>query len=400
MKQKLIANPNNEQLSTNNSKLITQNSQLNNMKKLRMGMIGGGPGAFIGAVHRIAANMDGQIELVCGAFSSDAAKSKQAGEELFLAPERVYGSYKEMIEKEKQLPEDVRMQIVSIVTPNHVHFEPSKMALENGFHVILDKPMTFTLDEAKALQQVVEKTGKVFCLTHTYTGYPMVKQAKQMVKSGALGKIRKIYVEYPQGWLSTFLEGSDSKQASWRTDPKRSGIAGCMGDIGTHAFNMAEYVSGLKTTKICADLNIVVEGRQLDDDGAVLLKFDNGATGVLFASQIAAGEENNVKVRVYGEKGGVEWQQQDANTLMVKWLDKPAEVYRTGTGYVSSYASHNSRTPAGHPEGYLEAFANLYRNFALTVRAKENGETPKPEWLDFPGIEDGLRGMAFIENVV
>ncbi|MDH7461642.1 Gfo/Idh/MocA family oxidoreductase [Chitinophagaceae bacterium 26-R-25] len=370
------------------------------MKKLRMGMIGGGPGAFIGAVHRIAANMDGQIELVCGAFSSDAAKSKQAGEELFLAPERVYGSYKEMIEKEKQLPEDVRMQIVSIVTPNHVHFEPSKMALENGFHVILDKPMTFTLDEAKALQQVVEKTGKVFCLTHTYTGYPMVKQAKQMVKSGVLGKIRKIYVEYPQGWLSTFLEGSDSKQASWRTDPKRSGIAGCMGDIGTHAFNMAEYVSGLKTTKICADLNIVVEGRQLDDDGAVLLKFDNGATGVLFASQIAAGEENNVKVRVYGEKGGVEWQQQDANTLMVKWLDKPAEIYRTGTGYVNSYASHNSRTPAGHPEGYLEAFANLYRNFALTVRAKENGETPKAEWLDFPGIEDGLRGMAFIENVV
>lgn len=363
-------------------------------------MIGGGPGAFIGAVHRIAANMDGQIELVCGAFSSDAAKSKQAGEELFLTPERVYGSYKEMIEKEKQLPEDVRMQIVSIVTPNHVHFEPSKMALENGFHVILDKPMTFTLDEAKALNEVVEKTGKVFCLTHTYTGYPMVKQAKQMVKSGVLGKIRKIYVEYPQGWLSTFLEGSDSKQASWRTDPKRSGIAGCMGDIGTHAFNMAEYVSGLKTTKICADLNIVVEGRQLDDDGAVLLKFDNGATGVLFASQIAAGEENNVKVRVYGEKGGVEWQQQDANTLMVKWLDKPAEIYRTGTGYVSSYASHNSRTPAGHPEGYLEAFANLYRNFALTVRAKENGETPKPEWLDFPGIEDGLRGMAFIENVV
>ena len=370
------------------------------MKKLRMGMIGGGPGAFIGAVHRIAANMDGQIELVCGAFSSDAAKSKQAGEELFLAPERVYGSYKEMIEKEKQLPEDVRMQIVSIVTPNHVHFEPSKMAMENGFHVILDKPMTFTLDEAKALQQVVEKTGKVFCLTHTYTGYPMIKQAKQMVKSGVLGKIRKIYVEYPQGWLSTFLEGSDSKQAAWRTDPKRSGIAGCMGDIGTHAFNMAEYVSGLKTTKICADLNIVVEGRQLDDDGAVLLKFENGATGVLFASQIAAGEENNVKVRVYGEKGGVEWQQQDANTLMVKWLDKPAEIYRTGTGYVNSYASHNSRTPAGHPEGYLEAFANLYRNFALTVRAKESRETPKPEWLDFPGIEDGLRGMAFIENFV
>lgn len=370
------------------------------MKKLRMGMIGGGPGAFIGAVHRIAANMDGQIELVCGAFSSEPAKSKQAGEELFLAPERIYGSFKEMIEQEKRLPENVRMQIASIVTPNHLHFEPAKLALENGFHVILDKPMTFSLEEAKALQKIVEQTGKVFCLTHTYTGYPMVKQARQMIKDGVFGKIRKLYVEYPQGWLSTFLEGGDSKQAAWRTDPKRSGIAGCMGDIGTHAFNMAEYVSGLKTAKICADLNIVVADRQLDDDGAVLLKFDNGATGVLFASQIAAGEENNIKVRVYGEKGGIEWQQQDANSLIVKWLDKPAEIYRAGTGYVSNYASHNSRTPAGHPEGYLEAFANLYRNFALTVRAKENKEMPKPEWLDFPGIADGVRGMAFIENVV
>ncbi|HET6996796.1 MAG TPA: Gfo/Idh/MocA family oxidoreductase, partial [Chitinophagaceae bacterium] len=209
-----------------------------------------------------------------------------------------------------------------------------------------------------------------------------------------------IYVEYPQGWLSTFLEGSDQKQAAWRTDPTRSGIAGCMGDIGTHAFNLAEYVSGLKTIKLCADINIVVEGRKLDDDGAVLLKYDNGATGVLFASQIAAGEENNVKVRVYGEKGGVEWQQEDENSLVVKWLDKAKEVWRTGTGYVSSYASHNSRTPAGHPEGYLEAFANLYRNFALCVKAQIAGQTPKPEWLDFPGIEEGVRGMAFIENVI
>jgi predicted dehydrogenase len=371
-------------------------------RKLRMGMIGGGPGAFIGAVHRIAANIDGEIELVCGAFSSDPKRSKQAGDQLYLPPSRVYGSYKEMIAAEKKLPDGERMDFVSIVTPNHVHFEPTKLALENGFHVVLDKPMTLTLAEAKQLKEVVKKTGYLLCLTHTYTGYPMIKQARQMVKSGILGKIRKVYVEYPQGWLSTFLEGSDQKQAAWRTDPKRSGIAGAMGDIGTHAFNMAEYVSGLKVTKVCADLNIVVKGRKLDDDGAVLMKFDNGATAVLFASQIAAGEENNVKVRVYGEKGGVIWQQDDANTLLVRWLDKPAEILRAGANYpgLSSFARNNSRTPGGHPEGYLEAFANHYRNFARCVKAKAAKKKPEPEWLDFPGVDDGVRGMAFIENVV
>jgi len=371
-------------------------------RKLRMGMIGGGPGAFIGAVHRIAANLDGEIELVCGAFSSDPKKSAQAGKDLYLPGSRVYGSYKEMIAAEKKLPADQRMDFVSIVTPNHVHFDPAKMALENGFHVVLDKPMTLTLKEAKLLRGVVKKTGNLLCLTHTYTGYPMIKQARQMIIKGLFGKIRKVYVEYPQGWLSTFLEGGDQKQAAWRTDPKRSGIAGAMGDIGTHAFNMAEYVSGLKTTKICADLNIVVKGRLLDDDGAVLLKYENGATGVLFATQIAAGEENNVKVRVYGEKGGIEWQQNEANTLVVKWLDKPAEILRAGANYpkLSSFAVHNCRTPGGHPEGYLEAFANHYRNFALTVKAKMNNKKPKEEWLDFPGAEDGVRGMAFIENVV
>jgi len=363
-------------------------------------MIGGGPGAFIGAVHRIAANIDGEIELVCGAFSSDPEKSKQAGEMLNLSPTRIYGSYKEMIRRETELSATEKMDFVSIVTPNHVHFDPAKLALENGFHVVLDKPMTFDLAEAKKLQAIAKKGQLFFCLTHTYTGYPMVKEARQQVLSGKFGKIRKIYVEYPQGWLSTFLEGGDQKQAAWRTDPSKSGIAGCMGDIGTHAFNLAEYVSGLKTMKLCADINIVVEGRKLDDDGAVLLKYDNGATGVLFASQIAAGEENNVKVRVFGEKGGIEWKQEDENSLIVKWLDKPKETWRTGTGYVSSFASHNSRTPAGHPEGYLEAFANLYRNFALCVKAQLAGQTPKAEWLDFPGIEDGVRGMAFIENVI
>lgn len=363
-------------------------------------MIGGGEGAFIGAVHRIAANMDGQYDLVCGAFSSSPEKSQKSGLVLGIAPSRAYASYEEMFEKENELPADERMQVVSIVTPNHLHFAPAKMAMEKGFDVILDKPMTFNLDEAKALKKVVEETGRLFCLTHTYTGYPMIKEAKQLIAAGKFGTIKKIYVEYPQGWLSTFLEKDDNKQASWRTDPKRSGIAGCMGDIGTHAFNLAEYVSGLQVTKICAGLNIVVEGRLLDDDGAVFFKFNNGATGVLMATQVAAGEENNVKIRVYGEKGGVEWNQDIANTLSLKWLNEPTQIYRTGGSYTTSFASHNARTPAGHPEGYLEAFANLYRNFALTLKAKLNNIEPTKEMLDFPGIEEGIRGMAFVENVV
>ncbi len=368
--------------------------------RLRLGMIGGGQGAFIGAVHRIAARIDDEYELVCGAFSGDPEKSRASGLSLGLPSNRVYNSYAELIEKEKQLPESERVQVISIVTPNHVHFAPSKMALENGFHVILDKPMTFSLAEAKELDKVVKATGKLFCLTHTYTGYPMVKEAKQLIKAGKLGEIRKIYVEYPQGWLSTFLEGEHQKQASWRTDPGKSGIAGAMGDIGTHAFNLAEYVSGLEVTQICADINIVVKGRKLDDDGAALLKFNNGASGVLTATQIAAGEENNVKIRVYGEKGGLEWHQSDANSLTVMYTDKPAEIWRTGGSYTSSFASHNTRTPAGHPEGYLEAFANLYRNFALTINAGIDGKEPEKEWLDYPGIEEGVRGMAFIENVI
>ena len=367
-----------------------------------MGMIGGGPGAFIGAVHRIAAFLDGEIELVCGAFSSDPVKSKSMSRVLYLPEERVYGNYEEMFEKEKRLPEDVRMDFVSIVTPNHVHFGPSKTALENGFHVVLDKPMTFDLKEAKELKKIVEKTGNYFCLTHTYTGYPMVKEARYQVQSGRLGKIRKVIASYPQGWLSKDLEHAENKQAIWRTDPKRSGIAGAMGDIGTHAFNLAEYVSGLQVKKLCADINIIVEGRQLDDDGQVFVKFNNGASGLIYASQIMAGEENDVSIKVYGEKGGVEWKQSDNNSLVLKWLDKPAEIWRAGANvpYLSAIAKHNIRTPAGHPEGYLEAFANHYRNFALCVQAKISGEKPKEEWLDFPGVEDGVRGMAFIENVI
>jgi predicted dehydrogenase len=368
--------------------------------KLKMGMIGGGPGSFIGAIHRIAANIDGEIELVCGAFSSDPEKSKAAGNSLYLDPARTYTSYADMIQKEAALPAGERMDFVSIVTPNHVHFEPAKMALEAGFHVVLDKPMTLTLQEARELKKIIDSSGLYFCLTHTYTGYPMIKQARQMIQSGVFGAIRKVWVEYPQGWLSTPLETEDNKQASWRTDPTKSGKGGAMGDIGTHAFNLAEYVSGLEVSQLCADLQMVVDGRQLDDDGAVLLRFATGASGTLMATQVAAGEENNVKVRVYGEKGGLEWKQEDANTLLVKWLDKPVEIYRAGTGYLSSYAAHNARTPSGHPEGYLEAFANHYRNFALCVKAKQAGQEPKAEWLDFPGATDGLRGMAFIETAV
>jgi predicted dehydrogenase len=274
------------------------------------------------------------------------------------------------------------------------------MALEYGFHVVIDKPFTFTLEEALQLRKKVEETGLVLALTHTYAGYPAVKHARKMVAGGMFGKIRKIYVEYPQGWLSEKLEDTGHIQASWRTDPSRSGKAGCMGDIGTHAHHLAEYVSGLKTTELCAELKTFVPGRLLDDDGAALLRFDNGATGVLMASQIAAGEENNIKLRVYGEKGGLEWQQHEPNTLIVKWLNKPIEVYRTGTGFMNEAAKSNTRTPGGHPEGYLEAFAHIYRNFALTVMARMDGKEPDPEWLDFPGLEDGIRGMQFIDAVV
>lgn len=365
--------------------------------KLRLGMIGGGPGAFIGAVHRIASRIDNHYDLVCGAFSSSLEKSNQIGAELGLKEDRIYPSFEVLIQKEKELPENQRIQVISIVTPNHVHFEPAKLAMENGFHVILDKPMTLTFSEAKQLEEVQKKTGKKLLLTHTYTGYPMVKEARQQVLAGKLGKIRKVYVEYPQGWLSNAVE---SKQADWRTDPTKSGIAGAMGDIGTHAFNLVEYITGLSVSKLCADINIVVPNRRLDDDGAVLLKFDNNASGVLMATQIAAGEENNVKIRVYGEKGGLIWEQDDANSLTFRWLDEPAQTYRTGAGYLSSFAQHNTRTPGGHPEGYLEAFANLYRNFALTVLAEINGETPQEEWLDYPGIKEGVRGMAFIETVI
>jgi len=368
-----------------------------------MGMVGGGKDAFIGAIHRYALNMDGLIELSCGALSINPEIAKDSARSLFIPEDRTYLTYDEMIKKEATLPANKKIDFVTIVTPNFAHFAPAMMALENGFNVVIEKPITFTLEEAKELKKKVDQTGLLLCLTHTYSGYPMVKQARYMVQSGVFGKIRKIYVEYPQGWLSKLTEREGNAQAAWRTDPKKSGKSGCMGDIGTHAAHLAEYISGQKITKLCAALNIVVSGRALDDDGAVLLQFDDGATGVLMASQIAAGEENALKIRMYGEKGGIEWAQQEPNTLLVKWLDQPTQILRAGGNYgdrLSSFAVQNCRTPGGHPEGYLEAFANIYRNFALSLMHKMDGKQPTKEMLDFPRVEEGIRGMAFIENVV
>ncbi len=372
-------------------------------RKLRMGMIGGGKDAFIGAIHRHAAFMDGQIELVCGALSINPDIAVDSGRSLFLPEDRIYLNYDEMIKKEAAQPADKRMDFVTIVTPNFAHFDPAMMALDNGFNVVIEKPITFTLDQAKQLKKKLDDTGLLLCLTHTYSGYPMVKQARAMIQDGKFGKVRKIYVEYPQGWLSKLTEREGNAQAAWRTDPKKSGKSGCMGDIGTHAAHLSEYITGLKITKLCADLNIMVEGRALDDDGNVLLKYDNGAAGVLMASQVAAGEENALKIRVYGEKGGIEWAQQEPNTLLVKWLDQPTQILRAGGNYgdrLSSYAVKNCRTPGGHPEGYLEAFGNIYKNFAATLAAKLDGKQPSKENLDYPKVDEGIRGMAFIDNVV
>jgi predicted dehydrogenase len=371
-------------------------------RKVRYGMVGGGQGAFIGAVHRIAAAIDQQIELVCGAFSSDPARSKASGAELFLPGSRCYGTFEEMFKAEARLPADERMEFVAIVTPNHVHFPPAKLALESGFHVLSDKPATLNLAEAKKLAEIVKKTGKLYGLTHNYTGYPLVKEARALVAAGKLGKIRKVVVEYPQGWLATRLEASGQKQAAWRTDPKKSGAAGSIGDIGTHAENLAEYITGLQIQELAADLTAFVKGRKLDDDGNVLLRFKGGAKGVLHCSQISVGEENNLNIRVYGELGGLEWHQKEPNTLLLKWLDQPTQIYRTGLGYLGDAAKGATRTPPAHPEGYLEAFANIYKSFASHVRAVEAGQKLKKDdpLLDYPKITDGVRGMAFIEAVV
>lgn len=372
------------------------------MKMIKMGMVGGGEGAFIGAIHRMAAVMDGQIELVCGAFSSDPERSKRSGAELSLAKERCYGSYDEMLQKEASLNEDERMDFVSIVTPNHLHFPVAKAALEKGFHVMSDKPATFNVSEARDLRSIVKETKLLYGLTHNYIGYPMVKEARERIRRGDLGEIRKVVVEYPQGWLSTMLESEGQKQAEWRTDPERSGASGCMGDIGTHAENLLQYMTGLEITELCADLSTLVEGRRLDDDGNVLLRLSNGARGILYASQISVGDENNLSIRVYGSKGGLEWHQIEPNTLLLKSLDTPTQILRTGANFpwLSENAKKNTRTPAGHPEGYIEAFANHYRNFANAIRRWQSDMNVKLSDDDVPGIEDGVRGMLFIEALL
>ncbi len=372
-------------------------------RKLRWGMVGGGPGAFIGDVHRKAARMDGQVELVAGAFDINPRKSKEMGREQYIDSKRAYRDYEEMIEKELALPDDERIDFVSICVPNNYHFPIAKAFLEAGFHVVCEKPMTMDVREAKALKKIVKKSRRVFALTHNYTGYPMVKLARDMVRDGDLGSLRKIKVQYPQGWLSTALEKTRNMQAGWRTDPKQAGAAGCMGDIGTHAENLAEYVTGLKMLEVCADLNTFVKGRRLDDDGNCLIHWQKGVKGLLFASQISIGEENGLAIWVYGDKRAIEWHQEHPNYLYVKQPDGPVEVWRRGNDYIgekSPAAARCTRLPFGHPEAFLEAFANIYRNAVETIRCRIAGIKPDPLALDFPTVDDGIRGMQFIEAVV
>ncbi len=370
------------------------------MAKVRMGMIGGGEGAFIGAVHRMAAGIDGEIELVCGAFSSDAERSRRSGAALHLPGGRTYGDYRDMMVAEAVLPAEERMQFVAIVTPNHLHFPAAEAALRAGFHVLSDKPATLNLEQALKLRNILNQTGLLYGLTHTYTGYPLVKEARARVAAGDLGEIRKVVVEYPQGWLADQQHEGENKQADWRLDPTRAGASGCMGDIGVHAANLAEYVSGLMITEICSDLTSFVPGRKLDDDGAVLLRFNNGARGVLHASQVSVGEENAVSIRAYGEQGGLEWRQEEPNTLWLKWRDRPTEMLRAAGSYLGDLAAANTRTPMGHPEGYIEAFANIYMAFAGQIRAREEGVEPDARAADCPGIDEAIRGMTFIELAV
>ena len=366
-----------------------------------MGMVGGGIGSFIGAIHRNAAFLDNCIELVCGSFSSDYQNSIQTGKNLFLDSSRIYKTYDEMIDKESNLDSSKRMDIVSIVTPNHIHFDPAYKALDNGFPVIIDKPMTYDSEQAKNLVDKVNETGIPFAVTHTYTGYPMVKEAKSIIKSGKIGKIRKVAVEYPQGWLTTNLESTDNKQASWRTDPRKSGKAGSMGDIGTHAANMVEYVTGKKIIKLLSKVNVFVEGRLLEDDGNVLITLEDGIEGNLMTSQIATGEENDLKIRVWGDSGGIEWKHSSPNTLLLKLNGRPNQIYRAGVNnsYLSDFALANCRTPSGHPEGFIEAFANIYRNFSYSVKNYKNNK--KDDLIyDYPTVEEGYRGMRFIDAVI
>jgi len=369
-----------------------------NNRKLRMGMVGGGAGAFIGPVHRMAATLDNEAELVAGAFSSDPKKSKASGAALYLDLSRVYGSYREMAAKEAALPPDKRIDFVSIVTPNDSHFEIAKTFLEAGFNVVCDKPLTTSLAAAKALKRIVEKSGKVFALTHNYTGYPMVKQARCMVRRGDLGKINKVVVEYPQGWLSGLLRNTGTAITMWRMNPARAGASCCMGDIGTHAENLTRYITGLVIEELCADLTAFIKKNPLEDDGNVLVHYTGGARGVLYASQISSGEENGLRIRVYGDKLGLEWRQEDPNYLIIKDPSGFRTIYSKGNPCLCGAARKAGRLPFGHPDGFIEAFANLYREAYIAIRAECAGK--KIPVCDYPTIDDGIMGMAFIETVV
>ena len=369
-------------------------------RKLRMGMVGGGRGAFIGGVHRRAAALDGNIELVAGAFSSDPKKSALSGKDFYLDPSRVYGSYQEMAEKEKALPKGERIDFVTIVVQNYLHFEVAKTFLKAGFNVICDKPVTYNLAQARELRKIINKSKKVFALTHNYTGYPMVKLAKQMVRKGELGDIIKVVCEYPQGYAITALTGEDKAISNWRANPEIAGISNCMGDIGTHAENLVHYITGLEIDKVCADLSVNIPGRKLDDDGNVLIRFQGGARGIIYASQVSNGDENDLNIRVYGTKKSIEWHQEDPNDLLVKDARTPRQVYRRGNSYVTGAAAEHTRIPFGHPEGFIEAFANVYNCASVAIRDEIAGKYPRKSGYDFPDIRDGMIGMAFIETVV
>lgn len=369
------------------------------IRKLRYGMVGGGPGAFIGAVHRRAAELDGLAEIVAGAFSTDPERSRSQGAALHLDPARVYGSYEEMAAREAERPVGDRIDVVVIVTPNHVHYPAARAFIERGFHVICDKPMTTTLGDAESLCRLVREHGVVFALTHNYSGYPLVKQARAMVRDGALGALRKVVVEYTQGWLSTLLEQGGQKQADWRTDPARAG-AGVLGDIGSHAEQLARYVTGLEIERMCADVGTVVEGRRVDDDANLLLRYEGGVRGVLHCSQVAAGEENRINLRVYGSKASLEWSQEDPNQLIVRYGDAPLQILKRGNAYLAPEAQRAARLPSGHPEAFFEAFANVYGNALRTIAARVAGADPDPADLDFPTVQDGAVGVHFIETAL
>jgi predicted dehydrogenase len=367
-------------------------------RRLRLGMVGGGPGGFIGAVHRIAARIDDRYELVAGALSSDPERGRKAAADLHIAADRAYGSFAEMAAGEAKRAD--RIDVVSIVTPNHLHFGPAKAFLDAGFHVICDKPLTTTVDDAVALAQLVKKSGLIFGLTHNYTGYPTIRQAREMIAAGELGKIRMVQVEYAQDWLTTPLETTGQKQAVWRTDPAQSGPAGSLGDIGTHAYNIACFVSGLHAEQVAADVSIFVPGRRLDDNVQVLLRYEGGVRGMLWASQVAVGNENNLRLRIYGEKAGLDWSQENPNYLRFSRYGKPSETLTRMGPDATASAKHASRIPAGHPEGYLEAFAQLYTDIAEQISARNAGRAPAKESLLVPTVEDGVAGVQFISGVL